>query len=141
MNEVIERSAFSPVGADGLTRVMTLQSEMLKHQNVPITTEHVLHGGMYARKIVIPAGTLLVGALIKVKTVLVIDGRVTVSNGDDVIELDGNTIVQGGVGRKQVFLAHTDTTVTMVFPTLATTIYDAECEFTDEHENLMTRRG
>ena len=35
-------------------------------RQVPIETRHVLHAGMYARTICIPAGVLITGALVKV---------------------------------------------------------------------------
>jgi hypothetical protein len=107
---------------------------------VEIPTEHLLHAGLYARTIRIPAGVLLTGAHIKRATVLVISGHVTVFVGEGSIEITGYQVLPASAGRKQVFLAHTDTFVTMLFPTEAATVEAAENEFTDEAGRLLSRR-
>ncbi len=44
-------------------------------------------------------------------------------------------------GRKQAYIAHKDTFLTMSFKTNAKTVEEAEAEFTDDHERLMSRNG
>ena len=45
----------------------------------------------------------------------------------------------GAAGRKQAFLAITDTALTTTFPTAAVTVEEAEAEFTDETDLLASR--
>jgi len=103
-----------------------------------IPTEHLIHGGMYSRTIHMPAGTVLTGALLKLPTVLVVAGDCAVFIGEETIELRGYSVLPGSAGRKQAFLAHTDVSMTMLFPTQAMTVAQAEQEFTDDYELLMS---
>lgn len=105
-----------------------------------LTTLHVLHGGMYARTIMIPAGVVLTGALIKIPTMVIVSGDVTVYVGDETIELHGYNALPASVGRKQVFLAKSDTWVTMLFPSDAASVEEAEAQFTDETDLLASKQ-
>lgn len=108
---------------------------------VPICTDHLIHGGMYTRTICIPAGVVLTGALLKVPTVLVLHGDVTAFTGTDEVRLTGFHVLPGSAGRKSAFIAHADTHMTMVFPSGAQTVEAAEEEFTDEAHLLISRTG
>lgn len=109
---------------------------LCEQENIP--TEHLIHGGMYARTVHMPVGTVLTGALLKLPTVLIVAGDCAVFIGEETIELRGYSVLPGSAGRKQAFLAHTDVSMTMLFPTQATTVAQAEQEFTDEYELLMS---
>lgn len=106
-----------------------------------IATHHLIHAGMYARTIMIPAGVVLTGALIKLATTLIMSGDATVANGETNIRLTGYHVIPASKHRKQAFLAHADTHLTMLFPTSAKDILTAEDEFTDEAELLFSRHG
>ena len=125
-----------------LSAVRKLQEWALAQPQVQIPTHHTLHGGMYARTICLKAGTLIVGALIKVPTLLVLSGDSSVFVGGNERErrYTGHHVIQAQPGRKQVFLAHADTHLTMLFPTSAQTVAEAENEFTDEAQALGSRR-
>ena len=122
--------------------VRRLQDWALQQPQLDIPTHHTLHGGMYARTICLKAGALIVGAHIKVPTVLVLSGDASVFVGGDERErrYAGYHVVPAQPGRKQVFLAHADTHLTMLFPTSAQTVAEAENEFTDEAQALGSRR-
>lgn len=128
------------MSASGIARVRELEAITRELPQVEIATEHVLHGGMYARTITIPAGVLLTGALIRVPTLLVFDGHATVSAGDEAIELAGYHVLAASAGRRQAFLAHADTRLTMVFATQVKSVEEAEDEFTDESHLLFSRK-
>ena len=49
-------------------------------------------------------------------------------------------VLAGQPGRKQAFVAHAETWLTMSFKTEARTVAEAEAEFTDEAEHLGSRR-
>ena len=108
---------------------------------VEIDTSHIIHGGMYARTIMIPAGVMLTGALIKIATLLIVQGDVLVYIGDKTIELTGYNVLPASANRKQAFFAKTNTFLTMIFPSQATDIESAELEFTDETNMLISRKN
>jgi hypothetical protein len=114
---------------------------MLTQPQVAITTHHVLHGGMYLRTICLPKGVALTSALFKIPTAVILSGDVRVFVGDEKIDFVGYHVLPASAGRKTGYLAFEDTMVTMVFPTKATTVEQAEAEFTDEAERLFSRRG
>lgn len=143
MGQVITaREVVPPMTAATIDRVAALETRLMDLPQVELTTTHALHAGMYARTIRIPAGTLLTGALIRVPTMLIVNGHVSVFTGADrALHLRGYNVVPASAGRKQVFYAVEDTDLTMLFPTAARTIAEAEAEFTDEADKLMTRRN
>ena len=134
------RSAIAPMTPEAIDKVRQLEARTAELEQVDIPTDHVLHGGMYARTIKIPAGVLLTGAHIKRATMLVISGHVTVFIGAGTIEITGYQVLPASAGRKQAFLAHADTFVTMLFPSEAASVEAAEHEFTDEADRLLSRR-
>lgn len=127
---------------DALEKVRRLESELRALPQFPIQTRHTLHAGMYARTVTIPAGVYITGALIKIATLLIVSGNCTVfTGGADTLDFDGYHVVPASAGRKQVFLAHTDTHLTMLFPTTAKTVEAAEAQFTDEAHLLLSREA
>ena len=122
-----------------ISRVQLLESKSLERTQAKIETQHVLHGGMYARTIVIPAGVMITGALIKRATILIVDGDVMVHVGSQTTHIKGYKVVAASGNRKQGFYANGDTFLTMVFPTAADDIHSAEEEFTNEASLLMSR--
>lgn len=127
--------------ADAIAKVRALEAASLACPQVEIGTHHVIHAGVYARTIRIPAGVVLTGAEIKRSTLLIINGHVSVAVGDGVVEMDGFNVIPASAGRKQAFVAHSDTEVTMVFATGAQSVAECEDEFTDEAHRLMSRTG
>ena len=84
---------------------------------------------------------MITGVLIKIATLLVIDGDVLVHVGDDApLRLQGHHVLPAAAGRKQAFLALADTHITMIFASGAASVAEAEAEFTDEVDNLVSRR-
>lgn len=141
MNNVIATSnrvlATSP---EGINNVRLLQDIIIETPQANIHTDHIIHSGMYARTIKIPAGVLLTGALIKVGTILIAQGDVIVYVDDKAVELHGYNVFAASAKRKQAFVALSDVYLTTVFPTKAKTIIDAENEFTDEADLLLSRQ-
>lgn len=123
-----------------LASIEGVQDKMLALPQVEIHTEHFLHAGVYVRTIRLAAEIVLVGALVKIPTTLIISGRTKVFTGAEWIELDGYHVIPAQAGRKQIFVTQAKTTITMIFRTDATTVEKAEEEFTDEHESLMSRK-
>lgn len=142
MNEVVAQKQKIPsMNMAALSTVKRLEDRLLTMPQVDIETSHVLHGGMYSRTITIPAGVVLTGAVVKIPTMLVIDGDVDVYIGMAADRLTGHNVIAASAGRKQAFYAYMDTKVTMIFPTEAKTVEQAEMEFTDDYADLMSRKG
>lgn len=102
-------------------------------------TEHLIHAGMYARTVRLKPGTIITGVLLKRATILITDGRALVLVGDEWAGIEGYNVIPGSAGRKQVFVAITELALTMMFPTQAKTVDEAEREFTDEYDLLYSR--
>jgi GNAT superfamily N-acetyltransferase len=133
--------AIAPMTAAAVDKVRALERQNAQLEQVPIATAHLIHAGLYARSIMLPAGVVLTGALIKRATVLILDGDVTLNMGETVIRLSGYYVVPASAHRKQVFLAHADTHMTMLFPTIAKDVRTVEGELTDEADLLFSRNG
>ncbi len=125
---------------EAIDKVRQLEAITRELPQVEIATDHVLHGGMYARTICIPAGVVLTGVFIRVPTLLVFDGNATVNAGDDAVTLVGYHVLAASAHRRQAFLAHADTRLTMVFASQAKNVAEAEDEFTDEAHLLFSRK-
>lgn len=139
MNQVATISARIPaMSVAEISKVCQLEDEILKLPQVEMTTHHVIHGGMYARTITVPAGVVATGALIKVATILVVNGHARVTVGDECVDVVGYHVIPAGAGRKQGIFAVTDTSVTMLFATDAESVADCEIEFTDEAPRLAS---
>lgn len=125
--------------SEAIGKVKALETAMRAMPQSPIETNHILHGGQYSRTVMIPAGMVITGALIKIPTILTVCGDCSVYIGDDVARITGYNVLATSAGRKQAFIAHQDTYLTMTFATNAKTIEQAEDEFTDEAELLLSR--
>lgn len=121
-------------------KVQSLETHLRSLEQVPIETRHHFHAGLYARTIRIPAGVMITGALIRIPTLLIVSGHATAYIGGESLELCGYHVLPGQAGRKQAFLAHADTDLTMCFATTAATVEQAEEEFTDEANMLGSRK-
>ncbi|MDR1684877.1 MAG: hypothetical protein LBR82_00270 [Desulfovibrio sp.] len=128
------------LGDDAVDAVRRLENASLERPQVDIPTDHVFHAGMYARTIMIPKGTVLTGALIKIPTILIISGDTLIYGEYGIFRYTGYCVAVGEAGRKQAFHALADTYLTMLFPTDVKTVDEAERQFTDEYEKLFARR-
>ena len=120
--------------------VRQFESLLLDLPQTQIKTDHVFHAGMYARTIKIPEGVVITGVQIKIPTILIISGDVLIYREDGSKHYAGYHVALGQLGRKQAFYALKDTYLTMLFPTEARTVDEAERQFTDEYEMLLSRK-
>lgn len=138
-NLVVADSRIPAMTDQSVDLVRQFEQFMLTLPQQQVETHHVIHGGMYARTMMMPANTILTGALVNVPTVLIINGSVRVTIGDEAVYLHGHNVFAASKHRKQAFHALEDTWITMVFATQAQTVEEAEDEFTDEADRLMSR--
>ena len=122
-----------------LEKVVAVEQKVREMPQIVVQTEHVLHAGMYARTVRLEAFVLIVGVLIKRPTMLVVNGHAQVFAGDCWHKIEGYNVIPASAGRKQIYVTSGPTEITMLFPTKATTVEQAEAEFTDESENLISR--
>lgn len=132
--------AVPAISPELLRKVKSFEREAIKADQVPVATEHVLHAGMYARTVRLKPGTAITGALIKRATLLVVQGDALMLVNDGFADLGGYNVIPASAWRKQVFVARGEVAITMIFPTAARTVADAEAEFTDEVDLLLSRR-
>jgi hypothetical protein len=137
----VNRPVFPATRPEHIDAIRAFEQRALTLPQADLGIEHWIHAGMYVRVAHVPAGVCMTNALIKIPTVLVVSGDVIIFNGADKLRLTGCQTIAGAAGRKQIFITLADTTLTMLFPTNAKTVEDAEDEFTDEAQMLTTRRG
>lgn len=139
MNDLTPR-VVPAMTARAVADVRRLEFLAAQRPQVEMETTHQFHAGIYSRTLKVPAGVLITGALIKIPTTLVVSGHAVMYGEGGAVELRGYHVMAAAAHRKQAFLAMSDTWITMLFTTAATTVEDAEAEFTDEADMLMTRR-
>jgi|TARA_R110000782_G_C14810817_1_gene412739 hypothetical protein len=87
-----------------------LEDEFRKHPQVDIPVIHRYAGGIYAREITIPAGTILTGRIYKEDHFdVMVSGDITVSSDDGRKRMEGFNIFPGVRGKKRAGIAHEDT--------------------------------
>lgn len=92
-------------------KLQSLELAMLQEDQVSIPVNHMFSGGIYAREITIPKGTLLTGRIHKFDHFdIMLSGDVTVStDSGEVKRLTGLNIMEGKAGKKRAGYAHEDT--------------------------------
>lgn len=128
-----------------VAKIAILEDFIRQHPQTEFDTEHVFHAGMYTRTVRLPQpkhgeATIFTSVLIKRPTMVIINGVCDVLIDDIGVRLCGYNVVQCDAGRKQVYIAHTKLEITMYFATEAKTVEEAEVEFTDEADNLLSRK-
>lgn len=134
-----QRQRVLPMSIEAIGKVCQLEAAFVTLPQVPLVTSHILHAGVYARTITIPEGSVITGALIKRSTSLIVSGHALMYLGGDTAELIGYGVIAASANRKQAFYALKETHITMLFATSATTVEQAENEFTDEADKLCSR--
>jgi hypothetical protein len=127
----------SPPVLDGLMRLQTLIATL---PQIDLPTEHLLHGGMYVRTIRRDTDSVTIGSLINKATILIVNGSCSMLIGDRRVDLEGYNVLAGLPGRKSFSIARGSVEMTMICPTTATTVEEAENEIFAEADQLLSRR-
>jgi len=127
----------APSSPEAIDKVRILTEGLQRLPQVMFITEHLLHAGMYTRTIRLPFDTVCAAVLIKLPTVLIIQGDCEVWSNDELISVSGYSVLPGSAGRKIAFVTRSDVAMSMIFPSAAKTVDEAQREFTDEHELLV----
>ena len=138
MSDLSLSSPLPPSTPSDLQALNRVTSYLLRQKPVDLPVEHFLHAGAYVRTCLVPKGAAIVGALIKVPTVVIVSGHCQVTAGPSIKAIDGYAVLRAEAGRRQCFVALEDTFITMAFASQAKTVAEAEKEFTDEWDLLTT---
>ena len=123
-----------------VAKVTALEKIIQERPQVEIRTEHTFHAGMYARTVRVPAGVVFTSVLIKRATLLILNGVCDILAGSQGRRMEGYHVLSAAAGRKQVYISRSNLELTMIFPTEAKTVEEAEAEFTDEADILLSRK-
>lgn len=121
-------------------KVRQFEDKVRERPQVDFITEHVFHAEMYARTVRIGPNVVFTSVLIKRATLLILNGTCDVLAGDEWVRMTGYNVLPAETHRKQIYVTRSDVELTMVFPTEAKTVEEAESEFTDEGDNLLSRK-
>lgn len=140
MPDLALRPAIPAMSPEAIDKVRAVQIEEAMLPQVALEMQHVLHAGLYARTMRMPPSVRITGALIKIATLVVVQGDCWVWLGDKSRRLTGYNVLPASAGRKQAFWSVSETFITMIFPTDARDVEGAERQFTDEFALLASRR-
>ena len=133
--------ALPPTTPEIMEKIALVEARIRPHEHtLQVQMEHHLHAGMYARTCRLAPWMVITSVLIKIPTILIIHGDCVVLAGDKWHEITGYNVIPASAGRKQIYMTREETEITMIFPSDAKTVEEAEREFTDEFENLLTTR-
>jgi mannose-6-phosphate isomerase-like protein (cupin superfamily) len=92
-----------------LEEIERLQHEMIKMPQAELETEHYFSGGMYFRKLIRPAGTLIVGKVHKKDHFFMCaKGQIIAWSDKGMVTLNEGDVLCSKAGTKRVTLAVTD---------------------------------
>ncbi len=136
----IPGNTLPPASPEVMEQIAAIEGKVRELPQIHPQMEHVLHAGMYARTCRLDAGVAIVSVRIKIPTMLIVHGGAHVFAGDRWYKIEGYQAMPASAGRKQIYVTFQPTEITMVFPSLAETVEEAEREFTDEADALLSRR-
>lgn len=138
---IIETTAGQVLAAvPSLEDVRELEAIMAPFSQTDVRIEHLVHGRMYARTALIPAGQALVGALTSADNICVVCGDITVTTDAGVRRITGYEVLPAMAGRKRVGVTHADTWWTVFFQTDLKDVEAIENSITSEPEQMLSRR-
>lgn len=106
-----------------------------------IEIKHDLCGNLYSRYCFIPKDVVVVGALLKVPTLLIVNGDCVIFDGEKTQRVTGYKMLQGQAYRQSAFRALEDTSLTMLAVVEGcSTVEEAEKFITDQSALLTNHR-
>lgn len=133
-------SAIPSVSAEVLAWIREVEGRSRQFEQLQVITRHILHAGMYARTVELPAMGIFTNVLIKIPTLIVVSGYCYMLAGGQWAKFAGYNVFPAMAGRKQICITKEPTSVTMLFPTHAKTVEEAERQFTDEIADLLSSK-
>jgi len=124
---------------EALQKVLIVEDRIRQREQIKIRTEHIFHAGLYVRTVRLQPNTVFTSVLIKVPTLIVINGICDLLAGDQWVRVEGYSVIPANSGRKCIYITRGLVEITMVFPSDAKTVEEAESQFTDESHCLLSR--
>jgi hypothetical protein len=125
-----------------LEEIERLQREMVKMPQAELQTEHYFSGGMYCRKLIRPAGTLIVGKVHKKDHFfLCAQGQIIAWSEKGMVTLNAGDVLCSKAGTKRVTLAVTDAIGITFHKTSKTNLDKIEKEFNKIEPVANNMRG
>lgn len=121
-------------------QVARLEAEMRQLPQRVIPPDQGVHGGIYTRTGLIPAGTTFIGAVHRKDHVNIVCGDVTIATDDGALRLTGYHVLPACAGSKRVAHAHADTMWTTIVRTDLTEFEEIEDESVENSGSLQTRQ-
>jgi hypothetical protein len=113
-------------------KILALENEMIKHEQITLDPVHYLAGGVYARELLIPKGVVVTGKVHKGDHLFfVMSGDLEVMTDDGVKRIKAPAILSSKAGIKRVAYAYEDTICVAVHATDKTEIKDIEDELVE----------
>lgn len=121
-----------------LEQIQRLESEMKLMPQAELETEHYFSGGMYCRKLIRPAGTLIVGKVHKENHFfLCAKGEIIVWTENGMKTLCAGDIIESKPGTKRVTFALTDAIGITFHKTDKTDLDEIEAELIESDETAL----
>ena len=132
--------------ADGFVpskeQIERLQAEMYLMPQVQLETEHYFSGGMYCRKLMRPAGTLIVGKVHKeAHFFMCTKGEIIAWSETGMRKLGPGDIIESKPGTKRVTLALSDAIGITIHKTDKTDLDEIEAELIEPDETALFDSG
>lgn len=113
-----------------LEKVLSLESEMMKMDQVDLPVKHHFSSGVYARELHIPAGVTLTGKIHKFTNMnMLIKGELSVSTENGIQRVHAPFLIVSPAGTKRVAYAHQDSIWVTIHGTNETDIEKIENQF------------
>lgn len=133
--------AISPTPTDILASYLVEDAVRRLDAQVRVPLVHSLHGGVYTRTARLEPGITITSVLIQPETTLVLSGDLEVLVAGEWVRLRGFHVLPARANRRQVMRSEHGATITMIMPTTAKTVEEAEREFTPEFHLLQSQGG
>jgi hypothetical protein len=118
--------------------ILKLQAEMAKLPQIALDTQHFFVKGMYARQIIIPAGTTLIGKVHKSEHFfMLLKGDMTLWTEEGMRRVQAPYVACAKPGIKRVGFAHEDSVCINVHATDSTDLAVVEDELVEKEELSM----
>jgi len=125
-----------------LEEIERLQHEMIKMPQAELETEHYFSGGMYCRKLIRPAGTLIVGKVHKKDHFFMCaKGQIIAWSEKGMVTLNEGDLICSKAGTKRVTLAVTDAVGITFHVTDKTDLDEIEKELIEPDELALFDSG
>lgn len=105
---VVMDALMAPISNPSLADIQRLQEATAQLPQADLPVEHTFLPGQYIRKLVMPAGTLVVGKRHRHRHALIVTGHVTLRTEAGMIELQGTHVIDSQPGMKRAIYAHQD---------------------------------